>query len=262
MSCLRDAIMLGKRYSRNPVLVRNESEKWEEQHPDSKGMDERTWVRPGRIQMYTAWAEMVEQYLTRSITHASDRLPALSGLAQGMQDVLSDSYSVEEYLAGLWRFDLERGLMWTPHFHSFSSVELHKQFEKMGFEGRRKRRVRPPMMYLGPSWSWASLWETPVGWGRHYGAGWGEGWIEVVGTEKWVRGGNRFGGLEDAALTLRGVLCPVIFRGDGGLYDAELGKKVGKLLLDEDGSVDELDEVVLMPILTAKHPKNGDGYGI
>jgi hypothetical protein len=265
VSYLRDAIMLSKRYSRNPAIVQKEKEKWEAWNPEWKGSDERNIVRPGRIQLYRAWAEMVEQYLMRGITHSSDRLPALSGLAQGMQEVLSDSYSLEEYLAGLWKFDLERGLLWTPHFSYFSSVELHMQFKKLGVKARAKRRIRPPMKYAAPSWSWASLWEIRVSWGGggHYEFGWEEGWVEVLAIERRMRGGNRFGNLEYAALSLHGMLCSVEVLEDDVLYDVKLDKRVGKLLLDEEGPLLASEKgLVLMPVLSSNNGRGGDGYGI
>lgn len=56
---------------------------------------------------YRTWLYLVENYRHCKLTFQTDALPALSGLASSFQDVLKD-----HYLAGLWRQDLIRGLLW------------------------------------------------------------------------------------------------------------------------------------------------------
>ena len=121
-----------------------------------------------RDNRYSDWTETVEKYLMSKVTHPTDRLPALSGLAQGMQEVLSDSYSIEQCIGGIWLYDLGRQLLWSPHWTFFRNDDLMKGYEKMGGEERPKRRIHPPKLYLAPSWSWASMYETPISWGYHY----------------------------------------------------------------------------------------------
>ena len=57
--------------------------------------------------LYDLWYGIVKEYSTRSLTKATDRLPALSGLAAKINKKLED----DQYIAGLWREDLERGLL-------------------------------------------------------------------------------------------------------------------------------------------------------
>ncbi|PQE24742.1 heterokaryon incompatibility protein [Rutstroemia sp. NJR-2017a WRK4] len=81
------------------------------------------------------WENIVEIYSTGMLTNATDRLVAISGVAQWMQAKYKD-----DYLAGIWRQDMERQLCWQTK-HS-SSGELF---------------ISRPKVYLAPSWSWASI---------------------------------------------------------------------------------------------------------
>jgi hypothetical protein len=58
-------------------------------------------------EIYRTWLYLVESYRQCRLTFESDALPALSGLASSFQTVLGD-----EYLAGIWRQDIIRGLFW------------------------------------------------------------------------------------------------------------------------------------------------------
>jgi hypothetical protein len=79
------------------------------------------------------WQDAIREYGTRRLTMSSDKLPALSGIAQIFADRLGD-----EYVAGLWRKSLIDGLFW---------------------QGVGVRRVSE---YRAPSWSWASVDGTPA----------------------------------------------------------------------------------------------------
>ena len=82
---------------------------------------------------YDSWARIVKVYSAAKLTKSGDKLIALSGIAQRMQDLLGD-----QYLAGLWRRHLPSQLLW-----SLSEV-----------------LVKPPTRpkpYRAPSWSWASI---------------------------------------------------------------------------------------------------------
>lgn len=70
---------------------------------------------------------MLWLYGPRKLTRATDKLPAISGIASLYAEKIND-----EYLAGLWRSQLVEGLMW----------------QSLSF-----RRVQD---YRAPSWSWAS----------------------------------------------------------------------------------------------------------
>jgi hypothetical protein len=77
------------------------------------------------------WHRLVEQYSFLQLTKATDRLPALSGLAQRA------SLFLGTYLAGLWSVNLLSDLMW--------------RVDKLDFESMRSTQ------YTGPSWSWVAV---------------------------------------------------------------------------------------------------------
>ncbi|RYP80892.1 hypothetical protein DL770_006050 [Monosporascus sp. CRB-9-2] len=72
--------------------------------------------------------DMVVEFSYRKFTYDSDKLPALSGLAQRIHKVLGG-----EYLAGLWSADFNRGLLWYREMNTCEHVSE----------------------YRAPSWSWA-----------------------------------------------------------------------------------------------------------
>lgn len=57
---------------------------------------------------YRLWYAIVEDYTPRRFTDIRDRLMAISGLAKIFGDMIQD----DEYIAGLWKRDLIRGLLW------------------------------------------------------------------------------------------------------------------------------------------------------
>lgn len=92
---------------------------------------------------HAPWCRMVHNYSTRAITYASDKLPAVSALASRVAHETGD-----EYLAGLWKSDLLRGLLWYRCVrHRFRSREA---------AGPWSADQQRPEKYLAPSWSWAS----------------------------------------------------------------------------------------------------------
>ena len=86
----------------------------------------------------SVWRNMVKEYSSRRLTFASDKLPALAGLA----DAFRRKVNIGTYLAGLWSHCLERDIAW------------HSQGDESPFG--RPRKV--------PSWSWASAGDGRIGW--------------------------------------------------------------------------------------------------
>ena len=82
--------------------------------------------RPKR-DILKGWYNMIWLYGPKKLTRATDKLPAISGIASLYAEKIE-----EEYLAGLWRGQLIEGLVW----------------QSLSF-----RRVQK---YRAPSWSWAS----------------------------------------------------------------------------------------------------------
>jgi hypothetical protein len=77
------------------------------------------------------WFEVVQQYSGLNASHPSDKLPALSGIAEQFHEKLKC-----DYLAGLWHNHLLRGLTWIVA------------------DGNKACRQS---QYRAPTWSWASL---------------------------------------------------------------------------------------------------------
>ena len=92
------------------------------------------------------WRGLLEYYSRLALTRGTDKLIAISGVARALSDWISG-----EYYAGLWRWNLERNLLWEAVL------------------------VRPrPSLYQAPSWSWACLsssirYESPENLAEEYG---------------------------------------------------------------------------------------------
>jgi hypothetical protein len=87
------------------------------------------------------WYYALEVYSTFGITHSSDRIPAVAGLAKEVANILATERGEERrsviYCGGLWLQDIHRGLLW-----QMDPDDAPACTNKVG-------RV--------PSWSWASL---------------------------------------------------------------------------------------------------------
>lgn len=87
-----------------------------------------------------AWLDIVAVFTMGALTLTSDKLFAISGLAR----VFQEKFDGSDYLAGIWRADLERQLLW--------------RVEGMGIASRSSD-------YRAPSWCWTSI-DGPIfsGW--------------------------------------------------------------------------------------------------
>jgi hypothetical protein len=83
-----------------------------------------------QMNIYHRWYKMIEGFAGRELTYDTDKLPAISGLANKIQQVTGDVY-----MAGLWKKDIAAGLCWGARFNE---------------------DVIRPLTYIAPSWSWAS----------------------------------------------------------------------------------------------------------
>ncbi|KAI0324986.1 HET-domain-containing protein [Cubamyces sp. BRFM 1775] len=139
-------------------------------------------VAPGSDEwkhIYKRWREIVEDYTRRKLSNPSDRLVAISGLAEIFAPTLGPGY-----LAGLWRHTLLSDLLW----YCGSRCNLK------------------PTVYCGPSWSWAST---------DHSVSWRDGWETGVPFAEIIRCTvtlhNQklpFGPVTSASLVLRSSLLP------------------------------------------------------
>ena len=83
------------------------------------------------IAAHVAWERIVTAYTACNLSFGSDKLVALSGIAASVKSVLMGG---DDYLAGMWRRDIDRQLLWWVN-----------------------KPVARPQDYRAPSWSWASI---------------------------------------------------------------------------------------------------------
>ncbi|OTB15246.1 hypothetical protein K445DRAFT_12016 [Daldinia sp. EC12] len=91
----------------------------------------KNWMSKEEFESHKSWYSMVERFMFCGITYHSDRLPALSGLAQSLSLKTGDIY-----LVGIWKSTLVHGLMWRRD--RFATLTRQKSCQV-------------------PSWSWASV---------------------------------------------------------------------------------------------------------
>ena len=124
------------------------------------------------------WFAIVWLYTRCKLTFTNDKFIAISGIAESLQKRYSD-----EYVAGFWRKDLERQLMWYSH--------------------RPISRPSPPR---APSWSWIST-DSAIHW--YSGANRLPYLIKVLDIKIMPAGGSVFGDLRQGVLWIRcGCLIP------------------------------------------------------
>ncbi|KAF9641019.1 heterokaryon incompatibility protein [Lasiodiplodia theobromae] len=103
------------------------------------------------------WTGNQSKISLRDFAEPMDRLPAISSFAEYVQKKTGD-----EYIAGLFRSDIHRGLMWNKtKEHKCEGFEDHldKSFFRHGqdfYKSRFRDGQEPKDCYVAPSWSWVS----------------------------------------------------------------------------------------------------------
>jgi hypothetical protein len=137
---------------------------------------------PEAKSLHYTWTDTVMDLSTRKITEESDKLPAISGIAQQMHLITGDIY-----LAGLWKASLHFELMW---MQDPAAEDFH--------------HARRPTTYRAPSWSWASV-EGTVSFAGPFEKT--DIVAEVIGCEVLpVDTSNPFGAVSSGHLVIRGPL--------------------------------------------------------
>jgi hypothetical protein len=93
------------------------------------------------------WFQAIQSYSRRHLTQPTDKLPALSGLAQNVYHPKRPTGG--QYLAGIWSNDILRSLLWSNG---------EKQLNYLGFESLKTitRLGKWKGAYRAPSWSWVA----------------------------------------------------------------------------------------------------------
>lgn len=142
--------------------------------------------------MLKLWYEILTEYSLRELSFESDRLDAISGLAERLSPIIGD-----EYIGGMWKSNLLECLQW-------QSVSRYR-----GREAIRQTR------YRAPTWSWASCELPPrschsprsksLSVHNDYGARTKSlAAVRILDVEWECEGANRFGSLSEASLTVLG----------------------------------------------------------
>lgn len=146
---------------------------------------------PGKRRLssvYSDWHEIVERYTKCNLTFGSDKLPALSGLAQRVCRQLKEDPSA--YLAGLWKPNLPRDLLWCVATDAPT----------------RRERGR------APSWAWTSI-DGPIWtWSRREASVVYTRILDALVTHE----GDPFGKVRDGYIRLQGPMSPLRLTGTKG----------------------------------------------
>ncbi|KAL2284957.1 hypothetical protein FJTKL_08508 [Diaporthe vaccinii] len=141
-----------------------------------------------RRQMLTLWYRILNEYSLRQLSFESDRLDAISGLAERLSRITGD-----EYIGGMWRSSLLECLQWRTNT------------QNRGKEAIRQTRHR------APTWSWASCELLPRSGSKrllvtndYATRSKSLTAIRILGVMWQCEGANRFGSLSEASLTIMG----------------------------------------------------------
>ena len=155
-------------------------------------------LRSNNISPYMYWSKLVNEYSSCHLTKSSDKLIAISALAQSVKTLLKAHGYEDVYLAGLWKDDLENGLLWST----------------TGASSEGGIRVGPT-----PSWSWASV---------HYTRIWYPNDDEeerLLPLAKIIEVstfpiGTEFGPVSGGILRMQGPLCKLSLAISGDMYES------------------------------------------
>lgn len=168
--------------------------------------------------MLTLWYRILNQYSLRQLSFESDRLNAISGLAERLSRITGD-----EYIGGMWKGNILECLQWRP------------DTQDRGKEAVRQARHR------APTWSWASC-ELPPRSASSRRPGRllvtndyatrskSLAAVRILGVMWQCEGANRFGSLSEASLTILGrPLRGLAYSGgEAPVFDE------GQVTMDED----------------------------
>ncbi|KAJ5011182.1 hypothetical protein K4K57_006114 [Colletotrichum sp. SAR 10_99] len=164
---------------------------------------------PPKTDVLSHWYDLVEVYSGRKLSHRADRFPAISGIAREFAALLED-----QYICGLWRSDLARGLMWFPTLMESDAV--------LGYKS-------------GPSWSWASF-EGRASWMQQRHTHWRQNQdFEVLGDDiQPVSEVEPFGEVKVAELHLRGLIksIPIPSADENGFMQSEMRDQIVSIGFD------------------------------
>ena len=142
------------------------------------------WTMSSDYDVRDSWGKLVSTYSRMALTRLSDRCVAFAGIVEEFQATTRD-----DYVAGMWRRDLEEGLLWRV-------------------DERRYPKDSPArsQSYLAPSWSWLSLDRAVVllSFNRRARK------MVAINAEVESLTENKFGAIRHGVITGWGMLVPVV----------------------------------------------------
>ncbi|RSL87385.1 hypothetical protein CEP52_015537 [Fusarium oligoseptatum] len=105
-----------------------------------------------RPQPISKWYDIISEYSTTSLTHITDKLIAIEGIAEYMRP-----WGNFEYLAGLWAGSLAFDLLWNSKAYNYGIPKRANQADPLG------KTTWSSGKWLFPTWSWASI-QGQIGW--------------------------------------------------------------------------------------------------
>ncbi|KAI2620888.1 HET-domain-containing protein [Hypomontagnella submonticulosa] len=169
---------------------------------------------------WNAWYQLLEEYTTRSFTVPTDKLPAVAGAAA----LFKSTKPTATYVAGLWKEDIARGLLWCANYY-------HQPGRKVwGISSVDKiSKLSKPPKKRGPSWSWAAVDGQIDFWARKIGKNFVVEVLDVKMDEETESAGHYPGGM----VGLKGLVGTIFYHPpESPDYD------VGALTLDQAESPD------------------------
>jgi len=144
--------------------------------------------RAGFEEAMENWFSLVKVYSHRRLTLPTDRILAISGIAERYGRVFGD-----QYCAGLWRSTFAKALYWKP---THEGGKMHPR----------------PQAWQGPSWSWISV-NGPVEFPRFKSTGEHEPQIIAIDIEL-ANPADPYGALLEGSgrLTVRARMSPAVLR--------------------------------------------------
>lgn len=166
----------------------------------SLGLLSTTLHSSSRPRLFDQWHLLLQKYSRRKLTYASDRLPAISGIAQAFGRATKS-----DYIAGLWVENLIADLLW-------SSCVLE------AWTGPAKDADT----YRAPSFSWASVGLAIDYWLQEDSEH--QALAKIVETRTELKSTNVYGEVLNAHIKLRALASPakVVASGDGDIQEYKI----------------------------------------
>ncbi|KAI1086610.1 HET-domain-containing protein [Rostrohypoxylon terebratum] len=171
------------------------------------------------------WYQLLEEYTTRHFTVSTDKLPALAGAASLFRRANAKDGAGATYIAGLWKEDLARGLLWCAHYYHGPGRKVWG----ISPTDRISQLSKPPEK-RAPSWSWATLdghldfWALKIG-----------GFVVEVLDVKMSKSENELTeAFPDGVVKLKGLVAQMFYHAP-----QESGYDVGTLAFRQPDSVSD-----------------------